>query len=843
MILDKANQYFSNEPALKILFLFDEAEEFLEEVQQIKSSDFKVVYWQNNPFVLKYQLTHEMQDQKVLLYLNIPQPTSQEHYQNFPLMGLLLANKELQLDNVGAFMEEFGLQRHQKSMIAKYMRELKYATVKEVVKPILVSGNFQEKELQQGLLSAFLKFKNIENWVVLIAKLCILAQDKMESAFKRVQQKITSTHLEDIIIAKVEQHIGYTLKDITAEEFLQVSRTLLYNYTMQNTRLVKKDAYASLKISDTSQLTSINQFWQVVEGNTSLESGFQELLLTIQKDIKGEQLVDSYGIEANYAFYPVNLTWAIVTQLQKKIITNDEIGLKVLENLALQQEIQGAAKDTVRFLRQVLKTTLAIDKIATYNLNTPEDYISNYTNDDYKIDTNYRRAILYLNEIDSVEVPSTIDLEVLKNHLNDSYNKHLDQLNRQWLQCLNRIDFKYDSIQTPKQYDFYNTEVAEVDQKLVVIISDALRYEVGAELLSHMHGDSKNTAEMRHILASIPSKTNVGMSQLLPGNKTFNEGDILSDGISTASTSNRTKLLQTHKPKAEAVQFETVKNAKQADNRALFKKDLVYIYHDVIDAIGDKRVSERRTFESVRTAIAELARFIKLLHSSYNVTNVLVTADHGFLYNDEKIVDKELEKLPSKTLISHNRYFVTKDNHDQELGYTIPLKHTTDFKDDLFVTIPFSVNRYRKSGVGHQFVHGGASLQELVVPLIVSSRKRVEFAKKVNPTLLNKGKLRVVSNVLKFNILQENEVSRLEKERTIVIALYKETTLVSNTVDMVLNSTSEAPSDRLTNIELIVQAEFSNESVFKLKVFDIDDLLNPLIEELVINNTLLGQDF
>ena len=62
-------------------------------------------------------------------------------------------------------------------------------------------------------------------------------------------------------------------------------------------------------------------------------------------------------------------------------------------------------------------------------------------------------------------------------------------------------------------------------------------------------------------------------------------------------------------------------------------------------------------------------------------------------------------------------------------------------------------------------------------------------------------------------------------------------------MDLVLNSTSEAPSDRLTNIELIVQAEFSSESIFKLKVFDIDDMLNPLIEELVINNTLLGQDF
>ena len=164
--------------------------------------------------------------------------------------------------------------------------------------------------------------------------------------------------------------------------------------------------------------------------------------------------------------------------------------------------------------------------------------------------------------MDTVEVPENINLEQLKNHLNEIYNKHVDQLNRQWLQCLSRVDFKYSNIQTPKQYDFYNTEVAQVEQKLVVIISDALRYEVGTELLSKMHGDTKNTAEIRHMLASIPSKTSVGMAQLLPGEKEFNGGDILSDGISTASTY-RTKLLQAYKNNAEAVKFEAVKNASQ----------------------------------------------------------------------------------------------------------------------------------------------------------------------------------------------------------------------------------------------------------------------------------------
>jgi len=177
------------------------------------------------------------------------------------------------------------------------------------------------------------------------------------------------------------------------------------------------------------------------------------------------------------------------------------------------------------------------------------------------------------------------------------------------------------------------------------------------------------------------------------------------------------------------------------------------------------------------------------------------------------------------------------------LGYSIPFSATSIFKDDLFVTIPFSVNRYKKQGVGHQFVHGGGSIQELVVPLIESSRKREKVTKKVTPIIINKGALRIVSNILKLNILQEDEVSRLVKERTINIGLYNESGLVSNDENLLLNFTSESPSERMTRIELTLAADAVSETFLKLKIFDIDDMLNPLIEERIQNNTLIQTDF
>ena len=235
---------------------------------------------------------------------------------------------------------------------------------------------------------------------------------------------------------------------------------------------------------------------------------------------------------------------------------------------------------------------------------------------------------------------------------------------------------------------------------------------------------------------------------------------------------------------------------------------------------------------------------VKSLHATYNVAKVFITADHGFLYNDREIEDVDLEFISDPNpLTSHNRYFITSTKSQQALGYSIPLSKTTAFNDDVFVTIPLSVNRYRKQGVGHQFVHGGGSLQEVVVPVIESSRKREEIVTKVIPQLIKHGNLTIVSNLLRVHIFQENKVSRNEKERKISVGLYNQNVLVSNLVIATLSSSSQAPSERVTILELYLNIGNPKSSFLKLKVFDVEDNLNPLIEELVQDNTLIKTDF
>ena len=846
MIEKKVNSYFEKYPALKILFFFDESQEYLEEVKSLAIPNIHVEFYTESAFTIKCKLLNELIDTKVLLYIPMAHPNTQDEYHQFPLLGLLLANKELKLDNVGEFMENYGLQRHQKALVTKYMKELKYSGVQMVCESILNAHGFEESAIQKGLIASFLKFKNIESWSLIISKLLTLLVSKDETELNRVISKIAELRMQDTIIQQVSENTSYVMKSLCREELIQAARCIYYNKITQTISTVSNlDPYLSFKIKDQTQIVRLNQLLNETEMNTHLSSSFNDVIKLVSKDIKGDKLIDIYGLDANFAEFSPSMIWAVINNLYSQIVDSPEGVIKKLDIISIQQTLDEGMHNFLKYVTYMAKLHQMVNAISSYILNKPEDYLKAYTEELYFIDSLYRKAIKSFKLIDYSEMPSTIPLDDLHLALNNRYEEHADKLNREWLKCLNQFDFDYAKIPVAKQYDFFKTEIQPLNQKVVVFISDALRYEVAHELLSELHGDVKNTAKIKYMMASIPSKTNIGMAQLLPsGDLVYNNGDISNSTVSTEGLPNRNIILQKFKSDSLAVQFSEITSNSQEKNREIFKNAVVYVYHDIIDSTGDKRASERRTFDVVPEAIDEIKRLVKSLHATYNVSKVIITADHGFLYNDREIEDKDLENISdSNPLTTHNRYFITSSISQQSLGYSIPLSKTTAFIDDVFVTIPHSVNRYRKQGVGHQFVHGGGSLQEIVVPVIESSRKREEVVTKVRPSLINKGNLKVVSNVLRLNLLQETKVSRMEKELSISTGLYNNNILVSNEIVSTLNSTSDSPSERALRIELTLASDTPKNAFLKLKVFDVEDRLNPLIEERVQNNTLIQSDF
>ena len=119
--------------------------------------------------------------------------------------------------------------------------------------------------------------------------------------------------------------------------------------------------------------------------------------------------------------------------------------------------------------------------------------------------------------------------------------------------------------------------------KQVVIVSDALRYEVAVELMQEL-AKEKHIATLVPYKAMLPTETKYCKTALLPHrNMELQGAEMVIDGQVLVTTEQRTSHLARYKDGAVCVKYEDVMNGDQTSNRELFKHPLVYIFHDVID--------------------------------------------------------------------------------------------------------------------------------------------------------------------------------------------------------------------------------------------------------------------
>ena len=126
--------------------------------------------------------------------------------------------------------------------------------------------------------------------------------------------------------------------------------------------------------------------------------------------------------------------------------------------------------------------------------------IDRYRKSDYQVDQEYRS---FYHCYDSME--DTAAFETLRTLVENIYtNEYLAKLLPKWNEG---IQEKGAMAEIPLQRDFYRRYVANAKERTVVIISDALRYEVGQELFRRMQDDPKCTAKLDVQLSVLPSYT------------------------------------------------------------------------------------------------------------------------------------------------------------------------------------------------------------------------------------------------------------------------------------------------------------------------------------------------
>jgi uncharacterized protein (TIGR02687 family) len=246
------------------------------------------------------------------------------------------------------------------------------------------------------------------------------------------------------------------------------------------------------------------------------------------------------------------------------------------------------------------------------------------------------------------------------------------------------------------------------------------------------------------------------------------------------------------------------------ESRALFREhEVVYVYHNCIDATGDKRDSEERVFDAGEEALTELVRIVKKLVNA-NVTNLLITADHGFIYQHQPLDESDFagQDPAGAEIVRHNRRFVL----GKGLRETSSFKHFTaaqmGLDGEIEMLIPKSINRLRVRGAGSRYVHGGASLQEVVIPVLRINKKRESDVRQVEVDILRGASAVISSGQISVVFYQTEPVTEKVHPRRLRAGIYtQDGTLISDRHALTFDLTSEHPRERELPVRFLLTQE------------------------------------
>jgi uncharacterized protein (TIGR02687 family) len=376
---------------------------------------------------------------------------------------------------------------------------------------------------------------------------------------------------------------------------------------------------------------------------------------------------------------------------------------------------------------------------------------------------------------------------------------------------------KWQIDRVPNQQEFYERHVRprldEADnRKAFVIISDAFRYEAAHELVGELNGKYRFEATLTSQLGVLPSYTALGMASLLPHKVLAYKpnGDVLVDGKSTSSTEGRNEILGAYN--GMACKAGDLLAMKRDEGREFVRdKRVVYIYHNAVDAVGDSASTEDKTFEGVRKAIDELAALVLFVINKLNGSHIVITADHGFLFTESPPGEPEktrLDEKPPGTVKAKKRYLIGHDLPDHEAAWHGKTKATAGADGDMEFWIPRAANRFHFSG-GARFVHGGAMLQEIVVPVVTVREVEGKSARETKTKTVTVHVLgtthKITTNRHRFELIQVEPVGERVKAVTLKVAVYEGDQPVTNIETVTFDSVSEKMDERKKWVSLTLQ--------------------------------------
>lgn len=774
----------------RIIFWYDEVREYLEAFGELSLDGVEKILINNNEFAVKYQILRKQPKQKFLIYRPHSRPIAEDNW----LLDIELWAHEIRVDEIGLCLAELGLEGRAENidLIKNHIFFFKNAKRREKFKAI-IAPNDDNQTLVLKIISVCLGIKSFGFEDILLALLNnLLGNDE------KIETLLAKSGLDVFIFGQLKRRFGYEAISPSIKDFC----VWLFD-SMFNEEIGERGEYFVAK----------GVFIDSWKNNRNYFETFKALSTQFAKDLGIASRIDEFIAKNGYGRL---LGFDNFRSLEPKIIIC-LIGDFIAKTLKPDDfyEILNVRKKQIWF-EDYQNYYAALENAILFNrtfdgidlrAQSFDDGVKKYTNIWYLCDQFYRKFIYHYQIIEKREILNEVFTQV-ENKYNNSY---LFDVCNNWQQTLKAHGF---GTQYKIQSRFFKDNIKPIidnDKKVFVIISDALRYEIGEELAAKILEEDRFDAKTEPMIASLPSYTQLGMASLLP-NETLafrddDSGHVFADGQRTDSTEYRNKILSQFG--CAAVQAKEVLAFSSDELREIMKANkCLYIYHNQIDFIGDKRETEKNVFKACEDAIGEIIALIKKL-SSNNASNIIVTADHGFLFQYSEIEDFLSEKPVGDELLYQDRRFIIGRGLGASAGFAHFSESDLGLSGNLEVLIPNSLNRLLRKGSGARFVHGGAALQEMIVPVVHVNKKRQSDIEYVDIEILNNAK-NITSGQLNVKLYQTRPVSEKIKARTLNIGLYSiNGELISNQIDYVFDSIDVDVAKREHLINLVLNAASS----------------------------------
>lgn len=704
----------------KLVFWYDDHGEFAEEIDTLVLHGAKIhKLTGGNVIYTKYLLEHEDTENSYLVYAPFPKPADVDNH----LADIVYYSKQFFADRVSLLCADLGIPEKYKEQLGRYP---KFWKSNERVQKFGALGieDYRPDSIDIGLLAVItgVRTPNFEE----VLKTLIVGDDYQNSKYLTAMEKVD---LLPVFWQLCERYYGYAEDAPTLEKLIA---TLLMTYTQHGckTNLPKPyEPFVSAKHND------VAVFISNLMNNMLCKERYDEIAAALAVKFKLAQYIRAEDISQYYECDGFELFDTLIIQSVAKLLVETgeplEPGLRaIVKQRGTKSHYAQKFCGYYRVISRGDKLMAAVRQFAQEGANSAEDMITCYVKRWHHIDRYYRQFYAAFDKLE--DASPLLDLRsVVENIYTNAY---LAKLSIAWSERLETVE-NYGELAGLKQYQFYRSVAAPASKKecTVVIISDAFRFECGSELCRRFVAKAGATAELGYLLSTLPSYTRLGMAALLPHQSiSYSDSfeDVLVDGVKCRSTDDRAAILNATHSTATVLTFSEIMPMKrEAVRNAFAGKDLVYIYHDQIDARGDHSATENEVFTAADEAIAEIMALVQKLTVDRSIGSYLITADHGFLYKRDKLEESDkvnLKKLDEKLL--NKRYILTRgDRPEMEGTLTYSMGYLDQSLDDCNVTVPRGVDIFKTSGGGQNYVHGGLSLQEIVVPLL---RVKTERAKK-----------------------------------------------------------------------------------------------------------------